>query len=356
MRRHVSGLASPVATSLSTQGDQFATKRRFESINQLRGLAAIAVAWFHFTQGEVLTEGWLKASGAQGFLGVQMFFVISGFVIPYSMVNGGFQWRVDFGRFLSKRLFRLEPPYLASVVLVILLMYLSAIMPGYRGASPELSWSQVLLHVAYLNAFFDQPWLNPVYWTLAVEFQYYLFACFTFPVLFSPNPWWRRLALGCCLLASLLPSQEAFLPQWLGLFTLGSIGCMWATQRIAGREALVWSILACSMTAVVHGTSVALVGMFTLLSIWWLRDIPKTPLTFLGMISYSIYLLHVPIGGRVVNLASRLEPGLLRDVIAVTAALVLTILAAWIWYRLVEKPSMAWASRVQYQGNMTRDR
>jgi peptidoglycan/LPS O-acetylase OafA/YrhL len=85
-----------------------AKKPRVEIVDPLRGLAALAVAWFHFTNGSgfVKTE-WLRASGRYGWLGVEVFFVISGFVIPYSMYCGGYRPRQHFGRFLAKRIARL---------------------------------------------------------------------------------------------------------------------------------------------------------------------------------------------------------------------------------------------------------
>jgi peptidoglycan/LPS O-acetylase OafA/YrhL len=114
----------------------------------------MAVAWVHFTKDtEFVKTEWLRASGDYGWLGVQVFFVISGFVIPYSMYCGGYRPWQHFGRFLAKRLVRLEPPYLVSIVVFITLWYLSALSPGFRGSPPELSTPQLLCHVGYLNTF-----------------------------------------------------------------------------------------------------------------------------------------------------------------------------------------------------------
>jgi peptidoglycan/LPS O-acetylase OafA/YrhL len=63
--------------------------KKLEIISLLRVLAALGVAWFHFTNGNVsfLDAGWLKNSGKYGWLGVEVFFVISGFVVPYSLFS-----------------------------------------------------------------------------------------------------------------------------------------------------------------------------------------------------------------------------------------------------------------------------
>jgi peptidoglycan/LPS O-acetylase OafA/YrhL len=65
---------------------------RIEILGPLRGLAAWRVAWVHFTHDtDFVKTGWLRASGQYGWLWVQVFFVISGFVIPYSMWCGGYR-------------------------------------------------------------------------------------------------------------------------------------------------------------------------------------------------------------------------------------------------------------------------
>jgi peptidoglycan/LPS O-acetylase OafA/YrhL len=59
---------------------------RIVTVDALRGVASLSVAWFHLTQpNPALAPGIIKSSGAYGWLGVHIFFVISGFVIPYSL-------------------------------------------------------------------------------------------------------------------------------------------------------------------------------------------------------------------------------------------------------------------------------
>ena len=91
---------------------------RIQSVESLRGIAAFIVMWAHFGH----TAQWLKF--APGSLGVFIFFVISGFVIPYAMQSVGYTHR-DAGRFILRRLVRLEPPYLVAVVVMLALMLLS---------------------------------------------------------------------------------------------------------------------------------------------------------------------------------------------------------------------------------------
>ena len=97
------------------------------SLDLLRGLAAVAVCYFHFTHGNpdfLSKTNILYQSGRYGFLGVDVFFVISGFVIPYAMYRGMYRFK-NFGTFLLKRVIRIEPPFLISIILVIALNWLS---------------------------------------------------------------------------------------------------------------------------------------------------------------------------------------------------------------------------------------
>ena len=76
------------------------------SVEYLRGLAALSVTWFHLTNTYSLN--WVRESGSLGWLGVEAFFVISGFIIPYSLHRSGYTLR-DFPNFMLRRIVRLEP-------------------------------------------------------------------------------------------------------------------------------------------------------------------------------------------------------------------------------------------------------
>ena len=90
---------------------------RVAVVNALRGLAALWVAWYHVT-GLLQPESSLLATlGRYGFMGVQVFFVVSGFVIPYALHRAHYELP-QFPRFLAKRLLRLHPPYLAVVATI----------------------------------------------------------------------------------------------------------------------------------------------------------------------------------------------------------------------------------------------
>ena len=89
-------------------------------VEYLRGLAALGVTWFHLTNTYDLN--WVRQSGSLGWLGVEVFFVISGFIVPYSIALAYPAYSLrDYPNFCARRILRLEPPFVASIILVILL-------------------------------------------------------------------------------------------------------------------------------------------------------------------------------------------------------------------------------------------
>ena len=90
---------------------------RLQAVEYTRGVAAFMVMWFHFTFR--LPEGALRASGLYGYLGVEAFFVISGFIIPYAMDLRHYRLGRDSFAFIGRRIIRLEPPYVMSVLLIL---------------------------------------------------------------------------------------------------------------------------------------------------------------------------------------------------------------------------------------------
>ena len=307
---------------------------RLDSVEALRGLASLAVMWFHFS---FAATGWLKASGTYCWLGVPAFFVISGFVIPLSMHRGGYAL-ASIGRFLGRRVMRLEPPYLVAIVVTLALTYLPGLVPGFQGVLPEFDWFAALLHIGYLNPLFDEPWLNPVYWSLAVEFQFYLFMGLLFPLLRHGSRAW--VLAGFCMTA-LLPLSEISLFRHAGLFTIG-IAAYWYH---AGASRLGEFIALCAAGSVATGLAqepaVSIVAVVVALLIVFVRLPRIGVLAVLGTISYSLYLLHLPIGLRVVGYGVRFWDSV---PLAFLAGIAMSLLAAYVFWRYVEHPFQA-ASR-----------
>src|ERR1039457_1104473 len=119
---------------------------RLSIVHTLRGPAALMVAWFHFVKCGPLDLGIFKLTAPDGGYGVIIFYVISGFVLPYSLWKGGYVL-ADYGRFILKRIARLDPPYFASIAIVLSAAYLATLSPLYRGVPFSVSGLQLLLHI-----------------------------------------------------------------------------------------------------------------------------------------------------------------------------------------------------------------
>src|ERR1700753_2190264 len=152
-------------------------------VTKLRGFAALSVFLFHLVcvTHNYVASGWVFQVFSYGKYGVQFFFVISGFVITYSMVKGNYHIK-DFLTFLKKRVIRIEPPYLVVLLLTVLFLIVRN-KTGMGVAKADLpSIPQVLLHIGYLIPFSNYGWLSIVFWTLAIEFQFYLLFSLLFGV------------------------------------------------------------------------------------------------------------------------------------------------------------------------------
>ena len=326
-------------------------RERIETIHCLRGVASFAVCWFHLTNGNTgfLASGPLKLSGAYGWLGVEIFFVISGFILPWAMFSAGYKLNLkNYTMFLLKRVLRLDPPYLAAVIVSIVLAYVSFWLPGYRGNPPDIGLPRVLAHMAYLNAFFKYEWLNPVFWSLAIEFQYYLLIGLALPLITSRAAVVRLLGGVTLASLSILPAGEAFLSHYIFLFLMGILVFQYRIKRMPTPEALLFLGIAAVGAWANLGVLISAAGLGTSLAIMFLQW-RNSILGWLGNISYSLYLVHVPLGGRIINLAARFERNESMKLISVAVALAASLVAAYGMFRFVESPSQKWAKSIRFR-------
>jgi len=323
--------------------------QKLHAIDALRGLAALSVAWYHLTLSPTLEiPEWLRRSGAYGWLGVEVFFVISGFVIPYALWRGHYQFPRDLGRFFAKRLIRLDPPYLASLALAVALMLVAARTPAFTGPQLHLTAGQLLAHLGYLNALIGYEWLNLVYWTLGIEFQFYVLAAIVFPLLMEARTA-TIVILSFAVAAVLDVTAQRFISHYGPLFGLGMVAfCLHAGvyRPIVGTilTAVVGLIALASI-----GPTMTIAGVLTALCLRFFPMVNVRPLAAFGAISYSLYLLHVPIGARFVNLGARFAHGAIPSTIVLALGMLLSLIAAVIFYRCVERPAQRWASSISYR-------
>jgi peptidoglycan/LPS O-acetylase OafA/YrhL len=323
---------------------------RLKLIDGLRGIAAVAVMLYHLLSRT--PASWL---GARGYLGVAIFFVLSGFVI--SMVVGERTISASFlGRFALRRAVRLDIPYWTSIAVGVALMVLAA-RAGLVKVYPTAP--QLLAHLFYLQEILGYEEISPIYWTLCLEVQFYLSLIL---ILWAAQALRQRLGSPGFLLAMLLSILLSVLahagvlhsprglmfPYWWA-FAAGAM-CYWASARLIPAY-YPWAtlvILAASALAQ-HGDWRIVSGLTAALLLWavkkgtmgsWLAD-PVSQ--FLGRTSYSLYLLHGFIGWSAQSLALRY----LNVWASLAVGLAASLISAYVGYRLIERPSILLSHRVR---------
>lgn len=320
-------------------------------IQALRGLAVLLVLTYHSGLG----------LAASGYLGVDLFFVISGYLITGIIARGIAAKSFSFARFYTRRVRRLLPA--ATVVLLattagsaLLLtsaqyaLYLQNLVAAQLFAANISLWAQT-------GYFAPSAALNPLLhlWSLAIEEQYY----FLVPLVLTlvPRRWWlvmlalaTVLSLGACLYLSATRPSIAFfwLPPRAWELGLGSIAALIAAKpavRDVARRLMVLALPAVvivpfvTLSGPTPGLGAILVCVSTAILIL-ARDeradqsAPLRALARVGDFSYSLYLVHWPIFAlaRVPRLSGDLPPML------AIALMLLSLALGWLLYRFVEEP------------------
>lgn len=320
------------------------------TIELLRGLAATLVCFYHFTHGNntfISDQNWVKHLFSKGWLGVEIFFVISGFIIPYSMARSRYEWR-NYPYFILKRWVRIDPPYLLSIIFVLLLNAAAAL---WLVKSPAFELRQVLLHVGYLLPFFPPlEWLNGVYWTLAIEFQYYLLIGLLFPLLYHPQRIYFWLVTMGLLSIAWLTSNPAMFFDFSMYFVLGFALFRRVEKQMGNVEFLIFSAIAFYVIEYKFSLQFMLAGMFPWFLIAFFPSLHAKALRWLGMISYSLYLIHLPLGKKLIPLIARYVEGDWPRLGMLGLLFCFTLALAYGFYYLIERPAMRWSKFFKYGG------
>ncbi|HEY9437146.1 MAG TPA: acyltransferase [Streptomyces sp.] len=359
--------SQPTATAATAQASPARVPApRLYALDALRVVAALAVLAFHFTGVDAATKAnwgvnpkelfpWLFPVTSYGSYGVQLFFLISGFVICLSA------WDRTPGQFVRARFLRLFPAYWVSA-LAAFVVWRS--LPDGARTGPSISES--LTNLTMLQVPLSAQHLVGAYWTLWAELTFYLI----FLLVIWKGLDYRRVTVFCWLwlLASVLIQQDNNYVPILGIFAqplntalfVGGIA-MYLMYRF-GPDLHLWGMLAGSWLVmqsdlVQHAdglrhdrgldrqpyVALALVTVFYLLvlavALHKLDRIRWTGFATLGALVYPLYLLHEEIGWALIRTLYSHHVGAWLTLL-VTSAVIL--LAAWLLHRLVERPSQRW--------------
>lgn len=325
-------------------------------LDLLRGFAALSVVCYHFT-GTLTRGGFLAKfhspildpAFSWGYLGVEVFFVISGFVIPYSLLKTTYTPR-DFFPYFSKRIARICPPAYVLIGLTLLQwLVVDFILHHDAKRLNAVTDEQVVSNLLFLVSFTGHEWINGVFWTLAVEFQFYVVIGLLFNTLFTGATVARFLALGT-LLCGLnylpgLPSENFF--RYAGLFMQGGATLLYFTQVFSLRQYLSCLVVFTAAICIMVTPIAAVFGLVTALAIAFVKF--KHPVTaFFGRISYSLYLTHLLVGSTAEFVLSHVYRPVsdFGNILAIVMCLILACVGAQVFYLLIEKPFLKWSKRL----------
>lgn len=346
---------------------------RFVELDGLRGLAAAAVVIGHFTTTFSVHYPMAPVSSFElenGQFGVQLFFLISGFVIL--MTADRAKRASDFA---ISRFTRLYPAYWIAVVISIVVGALANV-PG-----TQLSPLETLLNFTMIQRLLLVPDVNGAFWTLAVEMQFYIIV---FLVLLLTKcrltdallRWlvgaWLAIAVGSAVAATVIApgvdvTAAPVLVRAMVNVTLaehGPLFCLGMLLFMARRnQRFEWLAIPAYLATIasaylLHSPSYAAIvgGIGVLFAFVALRKstppLRLRPLLWLGKISYSLYIVHVVVGYATIDL---LWPIIGRD-LATLAATAIVVLLAWGLHAVAEsRMSASWRRALLQLRDKTKD-
>ena len=364
---------------------------RLAGVDGLRAAAASWVVLFHIRafSGAHLPFQPLDFFARSGSTGVSLFLVISGFCL-YLPFAAGKSGRFRTTAFLTRRARRLLPAYYVSIALALALYLIG----GTRLGFPSLSWTdavwQVATHTTMLHTFFVSTFytLNGAYWSLGLEWQLYLglpvlilaarriglvptlIAAVLINVVYrlglswaGGRGWLPSGFVQTLVLANLLPGRWAEFAFGMAVAELFARGRL---QRLPGIAMYLWvpMLVVAVATVGLPLSHIAFGTVFALLLVAALTtgNLVSTifswrPLVALGIMSYSLYLVHQPIVqalGHVFRYDLGLSPTRTFGLLVLLFPLVLAV--AWALFVLVERYTLTskpveisgWAARILF--------
>ncbi|GGY82226.1 acyltransferase [Cellvibrio zantedeschiae] len=293
--------------------------KRLELLDYARFFAALAVIAFHYSyngiaNGKVTSiahiPGLIEVT-KYGYLGVELFFMISGYVIFFSAKNH------SAAEFAKSRAIRLMPCYWFAVLLTATFMYLWGSNIG------KISGTQVLVNMTMLQSFIGFPPIDGVYWTLAYEITFY-FAVFLI-LLFGMGKHLEKIFIAWPVLMIAAKAMDLDGYSYLGgYFSYFAAGALFAILKNK-KNLIVWislliSLYLCASFSVAQTiemanrknidfsqTTVIAVILACFMLFFFLQSNLGSRLTLpysktLGALTYPVYLIHAHIGYILLNM------------------------------------------------------
>jgi peptidoglycan/LPS O-acetylase OafA/YrhL len=343
---------------MSTASAAPADHRHYHAIDLLRFLAAMAVLLYHFTaSGSYVAPAGYSWVGPRdiypelepvtrfGFLGVELFFLISGFVILASALGRGPL------EFAVSRFSRIYPIYWAGIAFSVVAMIC------FLGASANLRVWQVLVNATLLQTPLGVRHVDPVYWTLWVELQFYawVFLLILFRVVHRVKIWlpvWLAVTVLYSVTGHPVKMNLFINPQYSSLFIAGAVFFLaardgfrpfhvlmlivsWAVSvRFALPHAALYIDPATRADQLVAAGAITLMfAVFLLISLHKLKVRGTRTTALLGALTFPLYVIHHQFGHLAIDhLHVRWHPYLVLLAVAGSC-----IVIAYVTYRTADR-------------------
>ncbi|WP_421913444.1 acyltransferase family protein [Mesorhizobium sp.] len=376
---------------------------RFLVLDSWRGICALLVALFHFPTSSMISQ---SAFIGSSYLFVDFFFVLSGFVIASSYGNR-LNEPDDVARFALVRLGRIYPLHFVMLLAFAAFETLRLVLPQLNGTGPAPFTGGFDIQSFFANLFLVQDlgfenqltWNAPS-WSISAElFAYLLFAAAVFVAGARAWVWFVAAVVTAPLFLLAFSTHHMDVSFDFGFirclygFSLGALLAWFqhdsiaeARQALAGGGArLAWTVAEIVMIAVIvvfvslaGNSDVGIAAPFVFaLALYlfaheggWVSAMLRTPaMLMLGALSYSIYMVHIFVQARMINVAGLIQRkfglGLVGDIwvrdhdaigfgasspwvgfVAIVVMLVATVSISWFTWRFVEMLGMTWSRRL----------
>ena len=369
------------------QRDRKGQPHRFEVLDALRGICACGVVFFHFhTTGMITNSAFARGS----WMFVDFFFVLSGFVI-YASYGGRLREGYSVPRFMGLRLGRVYPMYLAAIGFFFLFELLLLAMPSLAGReafSGRMGWDLFALNLSLTQifGFVDALGWNGPGWSIAAEVWAYLLLALVLKF-FARNPWPVVGLIAVVSVAYLFWQGDPWLDRTfvhalprclfgfclgMALFRFGLDGPKLSKGSWTALEVLA-IVASIAMVSLGDGPWTLFAPLVFAAAIWVFareggaasRLFATAPFATLGVLSYSIYIVHVFVQARFRDALAVTErfgmpwsvergadgqqvvggPWWLADLLSLVM-LAGVVATAWVTYRLIEAPGRRWSRKL----------